>query len=163
MKQDLNSLKLEFERALAEGGFVIFRGIGRLSDQSRSPIYWDSERHADPKRFLEVASALGVKLVVFHDREFSSSEIEEAFERLESRSLPRDEYREVERNLRKLKAYEGFTCVVEVSFDHQGETYLYDLSTPWYDEFMTILDGLDDAESDGRDEGQGPMGFYSQN
>ena len=163
MKQDLNTLKLEFERALKEGGFVIFRGIGRLADQTRSPIYWDSGRHADPKGFLEVATTLGVKLVAFHDREFSKSEIEEAFERLESMSLPRDEYREVERNLRKLKTYEGFTCVVEVSFDHAGETYLYDVSTPWYDEFMNIMDSLDDPFAEGPEEGQGPMGFYSQN
>lgn len=164
MKQDLHELKLEFERGLQEGGFAVFRGSARAKEAALPPIFWDSARHADPRAFLEVASALGVKVVVLHVQEFSSEELMEAFEQLSESELPREEAKEMERNLRRFQAYEGFTCALEVSFDYQNETYMFETMTQWYAEFTRMMDDLvEDPFGEDAEEGPGPMGYFSKN
>ena len=47
---------------------------------------WDVARYPDYKEFLSVAQQLGVKLVVFHHREFESAVIIAALEELQDNS-----------------------------------------------------------------------------
>jgi len=159
---NLDTLKTEIEQHLESAGFAVFHGCSRDNDNG-SLVYWDCERYPDYRAFLEAAKAAGVKIVVLHHRELPADEIDEAIDRLGSCDLPREENRSVERRLAELRVYEGFTCVLELSFDHQGITFLYDLHTEWYDELTDIVSDLQ-LMSSGPDDDSTPMsGYFSKN
>jgi hypothetical protein len=170
MKQDLNALKTEIEHAIVEKGLVLFRGLGRGDEPLSATIHWDTERYPDYAEFLAAAGALESKVIVFHDLAFSEDQIEEAAENLESVELPRDEYRDYERRLARLREYVGFTSVIELSFEHNADTYIFELIAPWYRDFLDLDDEIDaltgpsfDDDEDDEDE-PGPLsGFYSKN
>ena len=73
-----------------------------------------------------------------------------------------EEQRGYERRLREMRAYDGFTCAVELSFEREGVIYMFELRTEWIEEFNAILDDIDvsvSPDDDDEDEG-GPMGGY---
>ena len=161
MRQDLDNLKRDIERQLDEGAYVVFYARSRFTDDV-PPILWDTGLRPNPAEFLETALSIGVKLIVFHHREFGARVLEEAFEKLESADLPRERFREIERELKRLKVYEGFTSAIELSFDFDDRTYLYEATAPWYDEYLDLLDDLDEAIEMGEE--PPPMsGYFSQN
>jgi hypothetical protein len=161
MRQDLDNLKRDIERQLQEGAYVVFYARSRFTDQAM-PILWDVQLRPEPGEFLETALSVGVKLIVFHRREFGAQVIEEAAEKLEAADLPRERHREIERELKRLRAYEGFTSAIELSFDFDGRTYLYEVTAPWYDEYLDMLDDIDDA-IEMSDEPPPMGGYFSQN
>lgn len=161
MRQDLDNLKREIERQLRDGGYIVFHAQSRFTDQM-PPILWDVQRHPDPAEFLETTLSVGVKLVVFHYREFSAAVLEEAIEKLEAADLARERHREIERQLKRLQGYEGFTSAIELSFDFDGRTYLYEITAAWYDEYLDLLDDIDESiEMDEEPPAMG--GYFSQN
>ncbi len=165
MRQDLDTLKNEIEQSLARHGFVVFRGHFR-GGEGLGEIYWDSARYPQASDFLEAASRLGAKMIVVHDRALTSAMLVEAMENLDAAELPRDEHREIERSISKLGGFEGFTCSLQLSFDFERTTYLYEARTKWYEEFLTLLDDLDaaiDVGGEGDDEEPGPIGGYFSN
>ena len=105
MRQDLDNLKRDIERHLQDGAYVVFHARSRFTDEAL-PILWDANLRADPAEFLETALSIGVKLIVFHHREFGTHVIDEALEKLEAAELPRERHREMERELRRLKGYD---------------------------------------------------------
>ena len=111
---NLDTLKGEIEEYLEEQGFAVFRGFPRMLD-TLPLVYWDCDRYPDYKAFLTTAKAAAVQLVVYHQQEFSAEQIDNALERLEEVELPREEYRVMERRLKELRVYEGFTCSLELS------------------------------------------------
>lgn len=159
--QNLDTLKVEIEQYLEQQGFVVFRGFPRLLD-SLPLVYWDCDRYPDYKQFLETAKAAAVHMVVFHQREFAAEQIDSALERLEDIELPREEFRAIERRLKEMRMYDGFTCALELSFDYQGRIYVFDLHTEWYDELSDMLDDIHvlDSGTEDDDEGDNPMGGY---
>jgi hypothetical protein len=162
MKPNLDSMKAEIQEFLAGEGIAVFHGYSRSSD-SLPAVYWDCEHYPDFRMFVNTAKAAGVQMMVFHQREFTAEHVEDAIERLETCDMPRDEYRGIEKRLEEMRAYEGFTCAVELSFDHQGRIYMFDLRSEWYEEFSELLEDLDilggnplaDDEED-----PGPIGGY---
>lgn len=161
---DLDTLKGEIEHYLEEQGFAIFRGFPRTLD-SLPLVYWDCDNYPDYKAFLDTAKAVGVRLVVYHQHEFASEQLDNALERLEECELPRDDQRAMERRLKEMRLYDGFTCALELSFDHEGRIYVFDLRTDWYEEFSDLLDDINmlTAGSDEED-GENPMsGYFSKN
>ena len=116
MNLNLDELKTEVLQHLEAQGFVVFHGYSRLSDTD-SFVAWDVERQPDYRQFLETAKNAGVKLIVYHWREFSRAHVDEAAERLEECDFSVEEQHNLERRLRDLRAYEGFTCALELSFD----------------------------------------------
>ena len=161
---NLDTLKDEIEGYLEEQGFAIFRGFPRLMD-SLPLVYWDCDRYPDYKAFLETAKAAGVHLVVYHQQEFSTEQVDNALDRLQEVEMPRDDYRTMERRLKELRVYDGFTCSLELSFDLQGRAYVFDLRTDWYEELTDILDDLHMLGGGPEDEDDdSPMrGYFSQN
>ncbi len=79
--------------------------------------------------------------------------------------VPAAERREYQRDLERLRGYDGFSCSLQLSFDYNGLTYLYELFTPWYTELLDIAEEIDAAiEEHARQSQQGPIGgYYSQN
>lgn len=164
MRQDLDTLKTEIEQSLDQHKFAVFRGQFR-GGEGIGEIYWDSDRYPHAQDFLDAAAKLDVKVVVFHDRTFTADMLSETVEKLDAAQLPRDEHREIERSIRKLRGFDGFTCSLQLSFDFDHNTYIFEARTKWYEEFLALLDDLDaaiDASED--DDESGPVGgYYSHN
>jgi hypothetical protein len=163
MKLDLNTLKTEVPEYMEAEGFVVFHGYSRLADAD-SFVAWDTDLRPDYRPFLSAAKNAGVKLIVYHCREFSAAYLEDATERLEASELSLEERHGAERRLRALKAYEGFTCTLELSFDYQGRVYVFSLRAEWYDDYLDLLEDLDGTETGEQQAEDDPMGgFYSRN
>ncbi len=158
MSTNLDTLKTEIEEFLGKEGFNVFYGYARGTEEEA--VYWDCERNPDYRAFLNTARMAGAKLVVFHRRELDGEMIDDALDQLEASGVNRDDYRLTEQRLEELRRYEGFTCAVELSFDHEGRIYIYEMRAPWFEELSSLLDELDFAEPQANDESEGPMGGY---
>lgn len=160
MKPNLDVLRPEIELYLEESGLTVFYGYSRTLE-SAPAVYWDCDQYPDYRLFVQAARAAGAKLVVFHQREFFSEQIDEALEKLHACELPPQEAQQLEERLNDLRAYEGSVCAIELSFDHEGRVYLFDLRTEWYDEFSEIQDEIHLLVPDA-DEGddESPIGGY---
>ena len=161
MNLNLDELKNEVLAYMETEAFVVFHGYSRLADAD-SFVAWDTDRLPEYRSFLSAAKKAGVKMVVYHFREFSPTHLEDAAERLEESELGAEERRGIERRLRGLRAFEGFTCALELSFDYQGRVYLFNLRADWYDDYLNLVEELDAALPD-EDEDDDMGGYYSQN
>jgi len=161
MTLNLDALKDEILAYLEAEGFVIFHGLGRSAEGSPA-VYWDTRAYPDYRMFLHAAREAGARMIVFGVRSFSSEMVEEALARLEDCDLARDERRAFERRLRDLRAYDGFTCALELSFDQQGRSYLFNLEADWYMEYLDLLDEIEAAlpEEEDEERGEDSMGGY---
>jgi hypothetical protein len=159
MKPDLDKLKAELPEYLTSNGFVVFPCSIR-NDESLPSVRWDTLANPDYQAFLETARELGVRLVTVYGQSFSDY-LNEAVETLEACDMPREEYRSLERRIADLRMYEGFTCELELSFDHGGRVYVFALRTDWYMEYLDLMDEIEDYYSGGEDEEEeGPLGGY---
>jgi hypothetical protein len=164
MNQNLDTLKNEIDEYLRKSDFVVFYGFSRGFDENPE-IDWDTIHHPDYKQFLDVAKKLGAKLIILHHREFNSAIVDRALDELSAAGFDYDEQRQFESRLRELAMYDGFTCVVELSFDYSGSLYVFELRTDWYNELNDILDQLDLAggEDEGDEDDSTFGGYYSKN
>jgi hypothetical protein len=163
MSLNLDELKTEVLEYMEAQGFVVFHGYSRLAEAD-SFVAWDTDRLPEYRSFLNTAKRADVKLVVYHFREFSPTHIEDAEERLEESELTVEERHGIERRLRELRTYEGFTCALELSFDYDGRVYLFNLRSEWYDDYLDLIEELDAAMPDGdEDEDDSMGGYYSRN
>ena len=90
--------------------------------------------------------------------------MDDALERLNACQLPSQESRSYEERLSEMRAHEGSVCAIELSFDHQGRVFLFDLRTEWFDEFSNTPDEIQllTAEPDHGDDS--PIsGYFSKN
>jgi hypothetical protein len=166
MKLNLDSLKQEIREYLDEQGFAVFRGfVSELHEQKL--VLWDVERDPDYRAYLDCARRCGVKVLIYNHRVFKRDMIEDAMDRLDASDLGRDDARAIERRLKELRSFEGFTCSVEMAFDLDGRFYVFDLRTEWYEELLDLLDQIESAvpELDGDDEEDDSSmgGYFSRN
>ncbi len=163
MPQDLETLRSEMEAYLEQSGTPVFYGSHRMLD-TLLQVAWDTERHGDFRKFLQVGQAAGAKLVVFNQHAFSLDQIDAALDQLEECDLTREEKRQYETRLRQLQAYEGFTSALELSFTMDGRVYLFEVQTDWYEAFADILGELDAvAEEQDVSEDDSLGGYFSNN
>ncbi len=161
MKPNLDTLKTEIEEHLEQAGLALFYGYSRSLDASPA-IEWDCDQYPDFRMFIQAAVTAAAKLIVFHQREFSSEQVEDALERLAGCDFPTEECRDFEQRLSDMHAYHGSVCAVELSFDHEGRVFLFDLRTEWYEEFCEILDEIQLMTTPEEDDT--PMsGYFSKN
>ena len=163
MSLNLDELKIEVLKYMEAEGFVVFHGYSRLADAD-SFVAWDTDRLSDYHVFLGAAKKAGVAMVVYHFREFSAAHLEDVEDRLEDSEVTVEERRGIERRVRELHNYEGFTCALELSFDYQGRVYLFNLRSEWYDDYLDLVEELDAAMPDDDEDDGGSMGdYYSKN
>ena len=160
MKQNLDVLKTEIREYLETRKLVVFHAFSRGVD-TLPMVFWDTRKHPDYREFISAAEAVSTKMIVLHAREFSADYVESAIERLDECELAVEERRPMERRLREMRAYDGFTCAIELSFDVSGRAYIFDLRTDWYEEFNDMLDDIEATIPDEEDEDdEGPIGGY---
>ena len=161
MKPNLDTLKSEIEEHLGAEGLAIFHGYSRLTD-SIPLVLWDSEKYPDYKLFVKTALASGAKMLILNQRHLNSDTLDDALEQLAVSDLPTDEQRTFERRLKELRAYEGFTCSLELSFDYQARVYMFDVQTEWYEELNNLLEDLEflDSDDDEDEADEPPIGNY---
>jgi|SRR5581483_7349554 len=160
-KPNLDKLRADVERYAEEAGMALFYGDWR-NLESLPTVDWDSEQFPDFRSFLQVARAAEVRLIVFHQHEFSSVLTEEALERLADCELPAGESQELQERLSEMEAYNGSVCEVQLSFDHAGRVFLFTLRPDWYEEFAEILDEIQLATPEPEDDST-IGGYYSNN
>lgn len=162
MRANLDTVRSEIQDYLESRGIAVFHGIPRGSEDAAT-VYWDNARYPDYRTYLAAAEAAGIRLVTLYANEFSDEVVDDALTRLEESSLPRDDRREIEQQLRQVRGYSGFTCQIELSFDLAPRVYVFDLRTEWYEELSDVLDRIDDAYAGNDDED--PLGgsFFSKN
>jgi hypothetical protein len=56
-------------------------------------------------------------------------------------------------------------CAIELSFDHDGRVFLFDLRTEWFDEFSEMLDEIQllVPDPDEGDDDSPISGYFSRN
>jgi len=160
---NLDTLKREILDYLESRDLAVFRSTpGTLEDTQM--VLWDSEHFPDYRMFLDTALKTGVKMVLFATREFESGDIDDLLEQIEDVDLDRDQQRDYQNRLRKLRIYEGVTCSLELAFHHGSNLYVYELQPDWYEEFLVAEDEIANAMAeDDLDEGDSLGGYYSKN
>lgn len=159
MALDLETLRKEVEVFLGESGTPVFHGYHRMLD-ALNQVSWDVDRYPDFRQFITAGRKAGAKMIVYFHRAFSLDQIDEALDQLDDSSLTREEKRSFETRLRQLQAYEGFTCALELSFSLDGQVYLYELYTDWYQAMNDILAELDASFEVEEEEGDDTLGGY---
>jgi hypothetical protein len=164
MPQEIDTLRDRIEQDLKSGGFIVFRGYPRIGPPE-SCSRWDAENYPDPADFLSTASRLGIRLISFCHRPFDKDMLDRAIQDAEDGELPQDMRRDIMRTLKKLRMYEGFTCSLEISFEHNTRPYIYTVFTSWYEQFLQAMNEVDEWNEAGFDdiEEDMPGGFLSQN
>jgi hypothetical protein len=162
---NLDTLKREILGYLESAGMSVFRSTpGGL--EGLPLVLWDSEKYPDYRMFLEVARGAGVKLIIFASAELEAEDLDSLTEQLGECELPRDERRDFESRIRKLRVHTGGTCTLELGFDLDGRLYVYEVQPDWYEEFLDLEEeittnlGGDDEEFDG---GDALGGYFSKN
>jgi hypothetical protein len=127
-------------------------------------VLWDSEHYPDYRMFLDTAIKTGVKMILFGTREFEAGDIDDLLEQIEDLDMDRDQQRDYQARLRKLRVYEGVTCSLELAFNHDSSLYVYELQPDWYEEFLVAEDEIASALAEGDDdEGDSLGGYFSKN
>lgn len=162
MKANLDALRTEIQAYLESRGLAVFHGFPRTVDDVAA-VYWNTADHADYRAFLAAAESAGVKLVTLYANEFNAALIDDALERLDDPAMSREDRRALEKRLRDLRAYSGFTCQIELSFDLAPRVYVFDLRTEWFEELSDLLDTIDDAFDEKESDEEPPSGYFSQN
>lgn len=161
MNQNLDLLRTEILEHVAARGLVLFPTISRVPDGVPA-AFWDTENFPDFHDFIAAAETAGAKVVLLETRQLTADELDDALDRLPESDIPRDDQRSMERKLRELKAYTGFTCVLSLSFDLPDRIYIFELRTDWYEDLEGILDEIDVTSGDDEDSPIGG-GYFSQN
>ncbi len=164
MRLNLDALHREIQQHLETRGMAVFRSYPRAESESSltGTVFWDTENHPDYRDFVEAAWAAGARMVTLSAREFTSDIVENVLAQLSDSELERDERRALDARLKEMRAYEGFTCQIELSFDHAQRTYVFEVRTDWFDELNDLAERIEDPYQDDGDEN--PLsGYYSNN
>jgi len=62
-----------------------------------------------------------------------------------------------------MRAYEGFTCQIELSFDHAQRTYVFEVRTDWFDELNDMVERIEYSYQDDEEDESPLSGYYSKN
>lgn len=136
-------------------------------------IWWDTTRQPDYKTFLAVAKSAGAKMILFYEQEMTEEMLLEAEDSLEISGLEPEEFRQYSRKLAEFRNYLGFVTRVGLGFQQDGFLYWYEAESPWYADYMAMLEdltmtgfgGMGLGEEDDEDEDEGPPrgGYFSNN
>ena len=106
-------------------------------------------------------------MVTLFARELDDEMIEDTLGQLSELDIDRDEQRSMERRLKEMRAYTGFTCEIELSFDIDSRVYVFDLQTDWYSDLQDLIDQVDEMMDTEDDDEQNDIplggGYFPRN
>jgi hypothetical protein len=160
MELNLELVRAEIEEYLESSGIAVFHAFPGI-DEDAPVVQWDTDHYPDYRPFLAVAEAAGIRMVALHANEFRDEVLDEAQKRLEYSTIGGADRTTMERRLREMRRYNGFTCQIELSFDMAPRSYVFDLRTEWFQELSDMLDEIEEASES--PEPPAPSGFFSNN
>jgi hypothetical protein len=168
MQLNLNSLRAQIEEHLKSLGMIAFPSLPRVGDIGAT-IYWDTARFPDFKDFLTAAETAGAKIVTLFARELEDGLIDDTLVQVEAIDMDRDERRSIEKRIKEMRAYVGFTCEIELAFDLGPRVYMFDLQTEWFSDLNDLIDQIEEIydveDEDDNDEDDMPLrgGYFPKN
>jgi hypothetical protein len=162
MTINLDPLRTEIQAYLEQCGIVVFKSFPRSGEPS-APVYWDTDQYPDYHQFLAAAQAAGARLVTLYAREFEADMVDDALEQLEDAGLDREDRRTFEIRLKEIRAYSGFVCQIELSFDLAPRVYIFDLRTEWFDDLNDLIDRIEDSYRQQGEDDEPLHGYFSRN
>ncbi len=162
MKSNFEASKDEIREYLASENFVVFHAQSRPYEGAPA-VRWDTVNYPDFRLFLECAAKIGVRLIAFNHEQFDTDLLDETLDMLHDAELPPDEESNLEQRIQDMRVYEGFICSIELSFDYDGHTYMFQLNTDWFEELQEILDDLDASMPEDETEDGSLGGYFSNN
>jgi hypothetical protein len=159
---NLETLKNEVAEHLENSEFAIFHTVPHGFDRGAS-AHWDIENFPDFRMFLDVARKAGVKIVCFGTEELDEDSLDQLEEEIDTGAFSREEQREYHSRLRPLRAYQGLTAVIELAFQHDSRTYVYEVRPPWYDDYISLEDDVYAGGGEDIEDDDSLGGYFSKN
>jgi hypothetical protein len=167
MRLNLDSLRGEIEEHLKSRGIVVFHSFPSFGDPEPM-VFWDTARRPEYAEFVAAAEAAGARMVTLFSRELGEDLIEGALDRLDDAVMDSDERRGITARLKSMRAYTGFTCQIQLSFDSPSRTYVFDLRTDWFHDLNDVINRIEDCCEEEDDEEEEPDdlaggGYFQRN
>lgn len=129
--------------------FIAGHGLRRVpghAGEDVSSILWEDEHNPDGwKDFVETAKAAGAAFITMSEVVLEKEDVEMLMEDVQDQDFTMgmatgsSEIEEVQ----GLVAHIGKVGHVQLGFPHQGIMFLYEASTPWYEEYEQLLESVE--------------------
>jgi hypothetical protein len=140
LPDDLTGLKDDMVAFIE--GHAMLRFPGTIEYEEVQCVIWKAEGDPDGwKDFVELAKAAGAPFVITDFWRLEREELDLLIERLNDAEFTSDEDLD---DARWLRTYAGKIGFVQLGFAHQGVMMVYEVSTPWYDRYQSIIEIADD-------------------
>jgi hypothetical protein len=116
-------------------GHGMRRFPGYVGDEVASVLWKDDDNPDAWKDFVELAKAAGAPFLTMDQMVLTNEELEFLIDRLKNGS-----YSDELDDARWLRTYIGKTGFVQLGFAYQGNIFLYEASTEWYDRYQRVMD-----------------------
>jgi len=140
LPDDLTSLKDDMVAFIEGHGMLRFPGT--IEYEEVQCVIWKAEGDPDGwKDFVELAKTAGAPFLITDFWRLEREELDLIIERLSDAEFASDEDLD---DARWLRTYAGKIGFVQLGFAHQGVMMVYEVSTPWYDRYQSIIEMADD-------------------
>ncbi len=116
-------------------GHGMRRFPGYVGDEVASILWKDDDNPDAWKDFVELAKAAGAPFLTMDHVVLANEELEFLIDRLKNGN-----YSDELDDARWLRTYIGKTGFVQLGFAYQGNIFLYEASTEWYDRYQRVMD-----------------------
>ena len=142
MKSDsLITLKDDMIAYIAGHGL---RRIPAFVSEDLPSILWEDEENPDGwKEFVETAKAAGAAFLTMSEIAIEAEDVKLLIEQLQELNFPEDESPELE-HAQALLSHVGQIGFLQLGFAHQGVLFIHETSTPWYEQYQSLIESLDD-------------------
>jgi hypothetical protein len=130
---DLHTLNDDMTAFIEGHGMRRFPGY--VGDEVASILWKDDDNPDAWKDFVELAKAAGAPFLTMDQVVLTNDELEFLIDRLKNGN-----YSDELDDARWLRTYIGKTGFVQLGFAYQGNIFLYEASTEWYDRYQRVMD-----------------------
>jgi hypothetical protein len=143
MKTDtLDDILNSIEGWCKTNGISVFYSDATEED---SGILWDKKTDEDWKKFLEVQKNADSKILILNILKNEIQDLEDEIKELQGQ-LEGPELQEFEDALKVLRKNEANVVSFELGFYYNNKCYRYIESSPWSNEYNTVMDYLNDSD-----------------
>ncbi|PSN83761.1 hypothetical protein B9Q11_02570 [Candidatus Marsarchaeota G2 archaeon ECH_B_SAG-F08] len=143
---DLEDKLEEAKHYALSKGMVLFNGTWVGPEEKYAKFVW-SERNGDIRKFLDVASSLGARVIFYDSVVLTEEDLTRILDQLDE--LEEDE--EVQRlreELRSFLVHVGEVSEIEVGFKNSDEIYFYREQADWARKLSELADRVEELVED---------------